>query len=86
MPAAYAQLVGEKLALHGIEFRKLIGARSAGTDAKCSARRKVTPAPRTFEGHTLLDARRSVDAASGATSPAGSLFVPIAQAQVAPGR
>ena len=79
VPAAYAQLVGEKLALHGIEFRKLPAA-SAGVDAEVFRATKVTTAPTTFEGHTPMKLegqwsreRRNV--------PAGSLFVPIAQAR-----
>ena len=79
VPAAYAQIVGEKLALHGIEFRKLTSA-SAATDAEVFRATKVTASPATFEGHTMLTVdgqwtreRRDV--------PAGSLFVPIAQAR-----
>jgi len=79
VPAAYAQIVGEKLALHGIEFRKLTSA-SAVTDAEVFRATKVTASPATFEGHTILTVdgewtreRRDV--------PAGSLFVPIAQAR-----
>lgn len=79
VPAAYAQIVGEKLALHGVEFRKLAGA-SAGVDAEVFRATKVTPAPASFEGHTPLalegqwtHERRDI--------PAGSLFVPIAQAR-----
>jgi hypothetical protein len=78
VPAAYAQMVGDKLALHGIEFRKLTAA-SAGVDAEVFRATKVTAAPATFEGHTPVTLegqwtreRREV--------PAGSLFVPIAQA------
>jgi hypothetical protein len=79
VPAAYAQMVGEKLALHGIEFRKLAGA-SAGLDAEVFRATKVKPSTATFEGHTTMTLegewtreRRDV--------PAGSLFVPIAQAR-----
>jgi hypothetical protein len=79
VPAAYAQIVGEKLALHGIEFRKLTSA-SAATDAEVFRATKVTFSSAPFEGHTMLTLdgqwtreRRDV--------PAGSLFVPIAQAR-----
>ena len=51
VPAAYAQLVGEKLALHGVEFRKLTAA-SKGVDAEVFRATKVTAAPASFEGHT----------------------------------
>jgi hypothetical protein len=78
VPAAYAQMVGEKLALHGIEFRKLTAA-SPGVDAEVFRATKVASAPMSFEGHmaTKLEGqwtreRRDV--------PANSLFVPIAQA------
>ena len=40
VPAAYAQIVGEKLALHGIEFRKLTSA-SAAVDAEVFRATKV---------------------------------------------
>jgi hypothetical protein len=71
-------MVGDKLALHGVEFRKLTGA-STGLDAEVFRATKVTPAPASFEGHVPLalegqwtHERRDI--------PAGSLFVPIAQA------
>jgi hypothetical protein len=79
VPAAYAQIVGEKLSLHDVEFRKLPNA-SAAVEAEVFRATKVTSAPASFEGHTpvLLEGqwtreRRDV--------PAGSLFVPIAQAR-----
>jgi hypothetical protein len=78
VPAAYAQIVGDKLALHGIEFRKLSSA--SAVDAEVFRATKVKLASATFEGHTptTLEGqwtreRRDV--------PAGSLFVPIAQAR-----
>ena len=71
--------VGEKLALHGVEFRKLTSA-SAAVDAEVFRATKVTYSPATFEGHTTLTLEGEWRA-SGATSPAGSLFVPIAQAR-----
>jgi hypothetical protein len=79
VPAAYAQIVGDKLTLHGIEFRKLTGA-STAPDAEVFRATKITPSRATFEGHTMLTLegqwtreRRDVSA--------GSLFVPIAQAR-----
>jgi hypothetical protein len=79
VPASYAQIVSEKLALHGIEFRKLTSA-STGVDAEVLRATKVTYSPATFEGHTTVKLegqwtreRRDVSA--------GSLFVPIAQAR-----
>jgi hypothetical protein len=79
VPAAYAQIVGEKLALHDVEFRKLTSA-TAGVDAEVFRATKVTYSPGTFESHTAVTLegqwtreRRDV--------PAGSLFVPIAQAR-----
>ncbi|HKU14001.1 MAG TPA: M14 family zinc carboxypeptidase [Steroidobacteraceae bacterium] len=77
VPAGYAQIVGDKLALHGVEFRKVSAA--GGVDAEVFRATKVTAAPESFEGHTPVTLegqwqreRRDV--------PAGSLFVPIAQA------
>ncbi len=78
VPAGYAQLVGEKLAAHGIEFRKLTNA--SAVDAEVFRATKVRSSPATFEGRTTMTLegqwtreRRDV--------PAGSLFVPIAQAR-----
>ncbi|HEX7013071.1 MAG TPA: M14 family metallopeptidase [Steroidobacteraceae bacterium] len=77
VPAGFADLVAEKLTLHGIEFRRL--SRSPGTlDAETFRATKVALAPATFEGRPQVTIegewkpeRREV--------PAGSLFVPIAQ-------
>jgi hypothetical protein len=78
VPAAYAQSVGDKLALHAIEFRKLSAA--TAVDAEVFRATKVTPAPMTFEGHTpvRLEGRWTRERRD---VPAGSLFVPIAQAR-----
>jgi len=78
VPAAYAQIVGDKLALHAIEFRKLSAA--TAVDAEVFRATKVTPAPLTFEGHTpvRLEGRWTRERRD---VPAGSLFVPIAQAR-----
>jgi hypothetical protein len=79
VPAAYAQLVGEKLALHAVEFRKLAGA-SAAVDTEVFRATKVKPASASFEGHTPL-ALEGQWAHERRDIPAGSLFVPIAQAR-----
>ena len=78
VPAAYAQMIGDKLALHAVEFRKLPGA-SAGVDTEVFRATKVTPAPASFEGHTPV-ALEGEWARERRDIPAGSLFVPIAQA------
>jgi hypothetical protein len=77
--AGFAQIVAEKLTLHGIEFRKLTSASNAA-DAEVFRATKVTQSPATFEGHALVTlegqwTREKRDL------PAGSLFVPIAQAR-----
>jgi hypothetical protein len=78
VPAAYAQMVGDKLELHAVEFRKLTGA-SAGVDSEVFRATQVTPAPASFEGHTPL-ALEGQWTRERRDIPAGSLFVPIAQA------
>jgi hypothetical protein len=77
VPAGYAALVEAKLALHGIESRRLT-APAQGFAVQTFRATKATPGAATFEGRTALalegawgDERRDV--------PAGSLFVPIAQ-------
>jgi len=79
VPAAYAQIVSEKLTLHGIEFRKLTSA-SAATDVEVFRATKVTSSRATFEGHTMLTLEGQWTREQRAV-PAGSLFVPIAQAR-----
>ena len=78
VPAAYAQIIGDKLALHAIEFRKLTG--NTSVDAEVFRATKVTPAPATFEGHTPVKLEGHW-APERCDAPAGSLFVPIAQAR-----
>jgi len=78
VPAAYAQIVGEKLALHHVEFRKLTSA-NAAVDAEVFRATKVTSSPATFEGHTTLTLEGQWTRERRAV-PTGSLFVPIAQA------
>lgn len=78
VPAAHADWVAEKLALHGVEFRTIseeVG--SAPTETFRAS--KVTIAPTTFEGHAALTLQGEWRKEQR-TIPAGSLFVPIAQA------
>jgi hypothetical protein len=77
VPAAWAALVRDKLALHGIESRTIAGPLQ-GLPVQTFRATKVTPGRSTNEGHATVtlegawaDERRDV--------PAGSLFVPIAQ-------
>jgi hypothetical protein len=77
VPAGYAALVEAKLALHGIQSRRL-AAPAQGFAVQTFRATKATPGASTFEGRTAMtlegawaDERRDV--------PAGSLFVPIAQ-------
>jgi hypothetical protein len=77
VPPAYAALVEAKLALHGIESRRLTAA-TQGLGVQTFRATKATPGAATFEGRTPLtldgawsEERRDL--------PAGSLFVPIAQ-------
>jgi Zinc carboxypeptidase len=79
VPAAHAELVGEKLTVHGIEFRKLESA-ATGVATETFRATKVKVAPATFEGHTPLTLEGAW-AAEPRDIPAGSLFVPIAQAK-----
>ena len=81
--AANADWMAEELALHDVRFRKLAGAialeRSGALGLETFRARQVTYSKETFEGHTTL----SLDGAWATekrTVPAGSLFVPIAQA------
>jgi murein tripeptide amidase MpaA len=77
VPAAYAQVVGEKLALHGVTFTKLTKPLKAANTETFRAT-KVTVKPETFEGRTSI----AIDGAwkrEPRDVPAGALFVPIAQ-------
>ena len=79
VPAAYARVVSEKLALHGVQFRTLDKPLSAA-DVEVFRASKAKPAPATFEGRSIFKlegdwSREKRDI------PAGSLFVPIAQAR-----
>jgi hypothetical protein len=79
VPAAYVGWVRDKLALHGIESRT-IAAAMPSTAVRTFRAVKSSIAPATFEGRIVLslegewkDETRDV--------PAGSLYVPIAQAK-----
>lgn len=77
VPAAYADLVREKLVLHGIEFRRIdtaLAAASVETFRASEANRSAD----TFEGHTTMKLTGEWKPESR-DIPAGSLFVPIAQ-------
>ena len=77
IPAAYAQWVGEKLALHGVKARVIEAAQPKASIESFRAT-TVKPAAATFEGHT----RMTVEGGwknDHRDIPADSLFVPIAQ-------
>jgi hypothetical protein len=77
IPVAYAAWMAEKLALHGIESRKL--ARSLTSYAVETFRATgATVARQTFEGRSMLTLNGEWHAEQRDV-PAGSLFVPIAQ-------
>jgi hypothetical protein len=78
VPAAHASWMRDKLTTHHIEFKEL-GAGAQGIEVEAFRAEQVSVMPTTFEGHAMLTLegawrkeRRDV--------PAGSLFVPIAQA------
>jgi hypothetical protein len=81
VPAAYAEQVAAKLAVHGIEFTKLDRASSQAATETFRAT-KVKAAPATFEGHSPVTLEGAWTAEKR-DIPAGSLFVPIAQAKSA---
>jgi hypothetical protein len=79
VPAAHATWVAEKLALHGIQGRTITNA-ATGAAVQTFRAIKAAIAPATFEGRAVMSVegewtneRRDI--------PAGSLFVPIAQAR-----
>jgi len=81
VPAAYAQWMLEKLELHGIEVRPLSAA-TAKTNVETFRATKVSLSSTSFESRTLT----TVEGAwrtEARDIPAGSLFVPIAQAKSA---
>jgi hypothetical protein len=76
VPAAYAAMVAEKLALHGIEFSRLSGGQ---LDVETYRATRVSYSKETFEGRTMLTLSGGW-AAQKRQVPAGSLYVPVAQA------
>ena len=79
VPAAHAAWVGEKLAVHGIEFSKLAQPLTAVSTETFRAT-KTSFAPSTFESRTALTVEGQWSKEQR-DIPAGSLFVPIAQAK-----
>ncbi|MBB6093411.1 hypothetical protein HNQ60_002289 [Povalibacter uvarum] len=77
VPAAYAQWVGEKLALHGVAS-SVIRQGVAKTDVEAFRATSVKLSAATFEGHTRAVVEGDWKVEQQAI-PAGSLFVPIAQ-------
>ena len=76
--AANAEWLGQKLALHGVRFEKL-GHETGSAAVETFRATKVTYSSETFEGHTMLTFSGAW-APEKRAIPAGSLFVPIAQA------
>jgi hypothetical protein len=77
--AADADWMAEKLALHGVRFRKLGGSvDGAALGMETFRARKVVYSKETFEGHTMLTLEGAWTGETRAV-PAGSLFVPMAQ-------
>jgi Zinc carboxypeptidase len=76
IPAAYSW-IGDKLKLHGIEYR-LISAAKAAAPVETFRATKVTLAPQTFEGRAVITVEGGW-ATEPRSIPEGSLFVPIAQ-------
>ena len=83
VPAANARWVAEKLDRHNIAYqvleRPMDAERSEVLGLETFRARKVTYSKGTFEGHTLLSLEGAW-AVQKRVVPAGSLFVPIAQA------
>ena len=77
VPAGYAELIGQRLALHGVEFRRLDTAVAHAAVESFRASRVKLEA-KSFEGRTqaALEGEWKPEARD---IPAGSLFVPIAQ-------
>jgi len=76
VPAAHAGWLAEKLALHGIESRRLSTAMTLEVEVLRATR--VTRPAGTFEGHGTLTLEGTW-AREQRTMAAGSLFVPVAQ-------
>jgi hypothetical protein len=79
VPSSHARVIGEKLALHGIEFRTIDKSLTA-TAVQTFRARKATPSPTTFEGRSAFTLEGEWNNEPRDIG-AGSLFVPIAQAK-----
>ncbi len=79
VPAAHAASVGARLAVHGIEYRVLARALDAQAVGAFRAS-QVTPSAQSLEGRQRM-ALEGEWAAETRALPAGTLFVPIAQAK-----
>jgi hypothetical protein len=77
IPAAEAEWVGQKLALHGIRFERIPKAQ-ADVQLETFRASKVAYSKAPFEGHTTMTFEGQWQPETR-TIPAGSLFVPIAQ-------
>jgi hypothetical protein len=77
VPAAHAAWVADKLALHGIEFRRIDAAEKAAAVQTFRAT-KATVAAGTFEARPVVSVEGSWQD-EARDIPAGALFVPIAQ-------
>lgn len=77
IPAAYAEWLGRKLALHGVEAR-VIARSVAGSPVETFRATSAELASATFEGHTRMTLEGEWKTEQR-NIPAGSLFVPIAQ-------
>jgi murein tripeptide amidase MpaA len=79
IPPAWAAMVGEKLALHGIAFQKLKQAADVSNAEEFRAA-SFKPEAASFEGRQMLTVDGVWNAGIKSRSvPAGSLYVPIAQ-------
>ena len=79
IPPSYARMVGDKLTLHGIEFRTLNQAQS-GSEVEVFRATKAEPSSATFEGRSIFNAEGNWSTEKRDVA-AGALFVPIAQAK-----
>lgn len=79
VPAAWAELVGQKLALHGIGFRR-IDQPAAALAVETFRATEVKFDKPSFEGHSAPTLKGEWQAETRAV-PAGSLYVPLAQAK-----
>ena len=77
VPAAHSRMVGQKLALHGVQYRTL-SAVTPSADTEVFRATKAAVAAATFEGRTPLTVEGGWTREQRLI-PAGSLFVPIAQ-------